>query len=68
MAFILAHQGLSLHEAYSLTTTGTIAFALCSLALTWIMKNYHDQKHTLLLGIVLNLFAALLLETRQYHL
>ena len=68
LAFILAHQGLSLHEAYSLTTTGTIAFALCSLALTWIMKNYHDQKHTLLLGIVLNLFAALLLETRQYHL
>ncbi|MCX7120707.1 MAG: hypothetical protein NTZ67_02860 [Gammaproteobacteria bacterium] len=68
LAFILAHQGISLTQAYTLTTTASIAFALCSLALTLIMKNYHDQKHALFLGITLNLAAALLLETRQYHL
>ena len=66
LAFILAHQGISLNQAYSLTTTGTIAFALCSLALTSVMKNYHNQKHVLLLGIFLNLIAAICLETRQY--
>lgn len=68
LAFILSQQGFALSKAYSLTTTTTIALALCSLALTWAMKNYHNQKHVFLLGIVFNFIAAILLETGQYYL
>src|SRR3990167_2834672 len=66
LAFILAHDGFSLKTAYSLTTTSTIVFALCSLLLTHILKNYHNQKHIFLLGIIFNLIAVLFLQTGKY--
>lgn len=67
LAFILAHEGLPLNSAYSLTTTSTIVFALCSLLLTQILKDYRDQKHIFLLGIILNLIAIIQLETGHYY-
>src|SRR3990167_3866606 len=68
LAFILSQQGIPLHDAYALTTTSSIAFALCSIALTWILKEYRNQKHLFLLGIILNLLATVLLDTRYYNL
>lgn len=62
LSFILTCQGIPLEKAYSLTTTASVAFALCSLALSIIMKNYHDQKHAFLIGMILNLLAVIFLE------
>lgn len=66
LAYILSHYGgYSLSRAYSLTTTATIAFAFCSLLFSVSFKEYHNQKHAILIGILLNLVAVLLLARHQ---
>lgn len=68
LAFILEHHGFSLSDAYSLSTTSTTLFALCSLCLTWTLKEYKDQKHAVLLSVFLVLVSVLCLDTKYSFL
>lgn len=68
LAFVLNRHHIPLMQAYSISTTANIMMAVTSVLLSFILKDFHNQKLLLLCGIVLSSVALLLLKFSSFML
>ncbi|MBV9576137.1 MAG: hypothetical protein JO149_05905 [Gammaproteobacteria bacterium] len=68
LAFILTTQGISLRQAYSITTSANTLLALSSLFFGFILQNCSKQKFALLAGIFLSVLSIYLLSFKNKEL
>ncbi len=64
LAYILQAGGMSLTDAYSITTTANVLLALCSLFFGFVLSGCGRQKHSLFIGVALSVTAIFLLACK----